>query len=273
MSSILKSSLQAILRPLIRYLIGQGYTYGMLSELLKVIYVQETIGHYQAAGGRGFTDSRLSLMTGIHRKEVKRLKEAFNKQDTPATLRTDVSIAARLVALWASSPDFCTDDGSPRELPMRAKDGIHFEALVKMARADMRPRAILDELERTGAVTINPQNGLLHLNRSAYVPDLPQDKLAFLGMNVADHLQCALDNLLPESPRLERAMYFNELPAEVIQAIRPQLEQMGSELLTRAYHTVSAAKAAHKHEPQSQKRYRLRLGVYYFDEPVQQDQE
>ncbi|MEY2336638.1 DUF6502 family protein, partial [Acidithiobacillus ferrianus] len=71
MNEVLKLAVLTILRPLVRYLIGQGWTYGALAEALKMVYVEETSQHYGKAAGRGLTDSRISLLTGIHRKEVK----------------------------------------------------------------------------------------------------------------------------------------------------------------------------------------------------------
>ncbi|MBU2807965.1 hypothetical protein HF285_06710, partial [Acidithiobacillus ferrooxidans F221] len=68
MNGVLKTAVLAILRPLVRYLIGQGWTYGALADTLKMVYVAEASKHYGETDGRPLTDSRVSLLTGIHRK-------------------------------------------------------------------------------------------------------------------------------------------------------------------------------------------------------------
>ncbi|MEB8536030.1 DUF6502 family protein, partial [Acidithiobacillus ferriphilus] len=74
MNEALKTAVLTILHPLVRYLIGQGWTYGALTDALKMVYVAEASRHYGKVTGRPLTDSRLSLLTGMHREEVKRLR-------------------------------------------------------------------------------------------------------------------------------------------------------------------------------------------------------
>ncbi len=78
-------------------LIGRGWTYPVLTELLKTVYVQEALGHH-GDDPPTMTDSRVSLLTGVHRHDVKRLRtEALDESYTPA-LRHDAGLAARVVA-------------------------------------------------------------------------------------------------------------------------------------------------------------------------------
>ena len=71
----LQTALVELLRPLVRYLIGHGWGYPALCELLKGLYVAEAATLDRASGRP--TDSRLSLRTGIHRREVKRLRKEW----------------------------------------------------------------------------------------------------------------------------------------------------------------------------------------------------
>nr|MBU2716502.1 hypothetical protein [Acidithiobacillus ferridurans]MBU2717532.1 hypothetical protein [Acidithiobacillus ferridurans] len=52
MNGVLKTAVLAILRPLVRYLIGQGWTYGALTDTLKMVYVAEASKHYGETAGR-----------------------------------------------------------------------------------------------------------------------------------------------------------------------------------------------------------------------------
>lgn len=265
----LKAALLAVLRPLVRYLVGQGCTYGTLADLLKMVYVGEAIRHYGSTGGRPLTDSRLTLMTGIHRKEVKRLREMLAESGMDIMLRADANIASKVVALWVSRSEFLSADKQPLALSMRATEGPDFETLTRLAKADMHPRAILDELVRAGVAQIDPSNGQIRLVRMAYVSDIPEDKLAFLGQNIGDHLQSGIHNLEQSPTFLERALYFDALPSESVDAIRPELERMGGDLLAQAHEMVSRAEGASATALKSDQR-RVRFGVYYYEDSVKE---
>lgn len=267
MQSAMKAALLAVLRPLVRYLVGQGCTYGTLVDLLKMVYVGEAIRHYGAPGGRPLTDSRLTLMTGIHRKEVKRLRELLAGSGMDSVLRADASVASKVVALWVSRPEYRGADQRPFALPMRAEQEPDFETLTRLAKADMRPRAILDELVRVGVARVDPEDGRIRLLRMAYVSDIEEDKLAFLGQNVGDHLQSAVHNLEHSPPFIERALFFDALPASVLDEVRPKLEQLGADALSQAHAQINLAETTGK-RPASSEQRRMRFGVYYFEDPV-----
>ncbi|AEM47163.1 conserved protein of unknown function [Acidithiobacillus ferrivorans] len=258
MNGVLKTAVLAILRPLIRYLIGQGWTYGALADALKMVYVAEAGQHYGEAAGRPLTDSRISLLTGIHRKEVKRLRLLLEEHGERPMLRHGANIAAQVVAAWVSMAEYTDPAGQPRPLPLRSEASPSFEGLARRVKADMRPRAILDELGRVGVT--QEQEGVVHLLRVAYISDLPEDQVAFLGENVGDHLRSAVHNLEGGEPFLERALYFDALPAAVLEEARPEIYRMSERLLREAHQRLNAAES-----PEGPQR-RLRLGVYYYEE-------
>ena len=258
MNGTLKTAVLAILRPLVRYLIGQGWTYGALAEVLKMVYVAEASQHYGEADGRTLTDSRVSLLTGIHRKEVKRLRLLLEEHGERPMLRHGANIAAQVVAAWVSMADYADPAGQPQPLPLRSEVSPSFEGLARRVKADMRPRAILDELGRVGVA--EEKEGVVRLLRHAYISALPEDRVAFLGENVGDHLRSAVHNLEGGEPFLERALYFDALPAAVLEEARPEIYRMSERLLREAHQRLSAAES-----PEGPRR-RLRLGVYYYEE-------
>ena len=258
MNGTLKTAVLAILRPLVRYLIGQGWNYGALAEALKMVYVAEASQHYGEADGRTLTDSRVSLLTGIHRKEVKRLRLLLEEHGERPMLRHGANIAAQVVAAWVSMADYADPAGQPQPLPLRSEASPSFEGLARRVKADMRPRAILDELGRVGVA--EEKEGIVRLLRHAYISALPEDRVAFLGENVGDHLRSAVHNLEGGEPFLERALYFDALPAAVLEEARPEIYRMSERLLREAHQRLSAAES-----PEGPRR-RLRLGVYYYEE-------
>src|ERR1044072_4765275 len=68
----LHAPLARLLRPLVRLCIRSGMTFPALAQLLRELFVN-VAEHDFALEGKEQTDSRVSLLTGIHRKEVARL--------------------------------------------------------------------------------------------------------------------------------------------------------------------------------------------------------
>ena len=271
MNTALKDALLALLRPLVRYLIGRGWTYPQLCELLKTAYVAEAEQHYgQGLPAAHVTDSRITLLTGIHRKDVKRLRGELSATASMPPLREEASLSVRVVSHWLGDPAYLDEQGRPLSLPFRAAGGAaSFERLARELKADMRARSILDELLRTRVVSESAA-GEVSLLRHGYVSALPEDKLAFLGANVGDHLLSALYNLEhAETPFFERAVYYDALPAEDLQRVLPAMLGWSDELLRRTNDQLMPLDREGVAQP-AQPLRRMRLGVYYYEEEAGQ---
>src|SRR5262245_40374757 len=66
-------ALRSLLRPLVRLLLAPRLPFTYVAELLKGAYV-EVATRELTLDDRPQTDSRVSLLTGVHRREVKRLR-------------------------------------------------------------------------------------------------------------------------------------------------------------------------------------------------------
>lgn len=270
MYDALKSAALSILRPFVRYLITQGWTYGALAELLKFVYVGEVIAVDERNGKPSPTDSRVSLLSGIHRKEVRRIREELQAGSGQIALRHGANMSAQVVAAWVACEAYRDAQGEPRVLPLRAAEPLpSFESLVRLVKADMRPRTVLDELLHAGVVELHEDD--VTLVRGGYVSDLPEDRLAFMGAHVGDHLRATVHNLEGSAPYLEQSVYFDDLPAMVVNEVRGELRTLGEQVLQDAYQrTARAEQAVRTAQPdeQSAGRMRLRLGIYYYEEDV-----
>ncbi len=124
----LHAPLARLLRPLVRLCIRSGMTFPALAQLLRELFVN-VAEHDFALEGKEQTDSRVSLLTGIHRKEVARLRGAGAPvHEAPATLSRTSAIIAR----WLAAPEFTDAKGEPLPLPRTAEDDApSFEQLVE----------------------------------------------------------------------------------------------------------------------------------------------
>jgi len=230
-AAALVRALRHLLQPLVRVLLRHQVTFPYLSALLKAVYVE--VGETELADEAGpASASRLSLFTGIHRKDIRRLRAEPSDGYAPPRA---VSLGARLVARWTASPEFLDRQGHPRSLPRSAEAaarGPCFDDLVASVSTDIRPRAVLDEWLRLGIVELDAQDRV-RLASDAFVPSKGFDEKAhYFGRNLHDHLAAAGHNLSGEgAPLLERSVYYDGLTEESVTELAELSEKLGMETL------------------------------------------
>ena len=257
----LQRPLARLLRPLVGLFIRCGITFPALCDLLRELYVN-VAEHDCALAGKMQTDSRVSLLTGIHRKEVARLRGAGAPVNVvPLAL----SRTSRIFARWLSAPDFT--DASGRPLPLaRVPDETgatpSFETLVASVTRDVRPRAVLDEWLDRGLVAIDAE-GRIVLTEAAFVPSGGSDQqLYYFGRNLHDHVAAAVANVLGEKPRfLERAVHYDGLSQALAEQLEARSRVIASEALTSANRTANAAC-----ETDAGGAWRWNFGIYVYTE-------
>jgi len=251
--------LARLLRPLVRLCIRAGMTFPALSQLLRELYVN--VAEYDfALPGKEQTDSRVSLLTGIHRKEVSRLRGAGAPVNAvPAA----VSRTGAVIARWLASPRFCDEAGAPLPLPRNA-DGASasFEELVSSVTRDVRPRAVLDEWLDRRIVTIDAEDRIV-LAEAAFIPQHGDDeKLYYFGRNLHDHVAAAAANVLGSKPAfLERSVHYDGLSAELAERLEARSRELALEMLQRINREAHAAS-----ETDRGGEHRWNCGVYVFRE-------
>lgn len=266
-AAILQPALARLLQPLVRTAIRAGLTFPALCDLLREVYVHVAEKDF-ALQGKEQTDSRISILTGIHRKEVRRLREAGAPiSPVPGT----VSRGSRIVAQWLAAPDFLDEAGRPRPLARNraGATGPSFDDLVESVTRDIRPRAILDEWLEQGLVSIDAAQ-CVHLETSAFIPAEDAESLAyFFGRNVGDHLAAASENLHGRNPAfLERAVHYSGLTDAQARALESHARGLAIEALQASnrqavFLTQPAAPAAPGTEPAD---WRWIFGVYLYRE-------
>lgn len=256
-----------LLRPLVRLLLRHQITYPQLTRLLKSIYLESAEAEL-AGDDKPPTASRLSLATGLHRKDIKRLRE---EPAPSATVPASVSLGTRLLLRWTESPEYCDAAGSPRALPRMPGEEHEetpdrsFEGLVRSVSTDIRARAVLDEWLRLGIARIDDDDRV-HLVTEAFVPRTGFDEKAhFFGRNLHDHLAAGVHNLLDEGPPLfERSVHYDGLSPASVAA----LSELASELGMSTLKTLNRrALALRRRDAQTGERSeRMNFGMYFLRE-------
>lgn len=256
----LQAPIARLLRPLVRLFVRSGITFPALCDLLRELYVN--VAEYDfALSGKEQTDSRVSLLTGIHRKEVRRLRGAGAPiSAAPASL----SRTSRIIARWLAAPDFTDAQKNPLPLP-RVTDrdgGPSFESLVASVTRDLRPRAVLDEWLDSKLATIDAE-GRVVLAEAAFVPRGGSDQqLYYFGRNLHDHVAAAVANVLGDEPRfIERAVHYDGLSNGLAERLERRSRELAMDVLQEANREAHAAC-----ETDEGGDYRWTFGVYVYRE-------
>ena len=247
------------MRPLVRLLVRHGVTYPAFVAALKRVFLDAATEEL-AARGMAETDSAVSLLSGVHRRDVRNLTRTPPPK-IRATRRNGapLSLVGEVVARWLGDAAYQDRRRRPRTLA-RAE----FDAMVAGVSSDVRGRAMLDELLRLGAVT-EGEDGIT-LASSGFAPRQGFVEMSeMFAANLADHAQAATANLQGESNFLEQAMYLDRITPASVQ----RLQRAAKDAWRRALPPVLAeaqacndADGADGKAPGSGQR--VRFGVYFY---------
>jgi hypothetical protein len=256
-----------LLRPLVRLLIEGGVTYPVLAELLRGLYVEVAAGELLTEP-RARTDSRISLLTGVHRKEIRRWRSESQASEAVPPVITRTS---QIIARWLSAPEYIGPEGQPRPLPRlpRPEGGPSFDSLVQSVTTDVRPRAVLDDWLNHGIVTVDAADRVL-LDTGAFVPRPGSaEQLFYFGRNLHDHLSAAATNVTSAGPApfIERAAHYDNLTPGTVALLQATGRDAAQRLLTefnrQALDLLETNDRELRSAPETPRR-RLNLGIYLF---------
>jgi hypothetical protein len=258
-----------LLRPLIRLLIEGGVTFPALADLLRNLYV-EVAARDLLQDPRARTDSRISLLTGVHRKEIRRWRSETGEAEAVPPVITRTS---QIIARWLRDAEYVDSEGKPRELPRlpRPEGGPSFESLVQSVTSDVRPRAVLDDWLNHGIVTVDADDRVV-LNTAAFVPRPGSaEQLFYFGRNLHDHLSAVAANVTASGPApyVERAAHYDNLSPETAARLEALGREAAQRLLTefnrQALDLLDANDRELERAPETPRR-RVNFGLYLFVE-------
>ncbi len=211
--------------------------------------------------GRPTNVSRVALLTGLARRDVRRLRDS----DSTATGRAvDESLnhASRVLTGWHLDPDFLDEHGEPKDLPARGPSPS-FEVLLKRYAGDIPVTALVKELIRSGSIK-RLSEGRFRALRRFYMPRASDDQaVERAGSVLADLVDTVEFNLSrkPRQPsRFEGRAQNRQIDPSNLPAFRAFVEREGQGFLERvddwlsSHETPSAAG--------SNSAIRLGVGVY-----------
>jgi hypothetical protein len=253
------------LRPIVRRLLEMGVPFGALEISLRELFVQVAESELAVAARRQ-TDSRIALVTGINRKEVKRIRSAKPQRKAPQSF--SINQATSLISRWRSDPETTDQRGKPLPLPYRAARGASFMKLARKLTGDLAPGVLLKELVRSGAVELRGKNVVL-LREDTYVPKVAKSGIQILGEDAPELIETILRNIFAEGHErlLQRKVYYDNLGSEAADRIRTEIRGQGERFLRRIDRLLSRYdRDRNPRAPGGDRRYAA-LGIYFLESP------
>lgn len=216
--------LAAILKSFSKILIKNNIPLSSSVEILKRALVETAIE------GERTTDSQISLKTGVHRKDVKRLRAAIRDGVVEGS---PIKGLARVLSVWANDAPFQESDGRPRVLPRKSATGHPgFDDLIRASKVDLAPPTVLAELEAQALVKIHDDGGI-ELLSATFAAQSGEAALKAFEATVTDHVRIAANNVLspPGAPRqFDQVLRYSHLSAQSVEALEKEARR-----LARAY--------------------------------------
>lgn len=226
--SALLAVLQQLLCPLAELCLAKGISIQAAEEVLRRAYIQAAVDACADQGSARLT-SRISTMTGLTRREVARLQsDDIPVQPQIRTVATDV------LTYWASQSDYVNKKGLPIRLP-RTGESPSFEALAASVTKDVHPKSILADMVRLGLVTHNERSDTVSVVHDIFVPNSDWPRMVgFMGVNVGDHLQASVENVLHGGNRhFEQSLLADELSEESLNTAKAMITGQWRDLMTQ----------------------------------------
>jgi len=264
-----EQAVKALFKRLARVAIETGVTAPVAHRLMKEALV-ESAEELFTLDGKRLTDSRISVLTGVHRKDIRAFRdESIAKGRDEAVSKP--SVLSTVIGRWVADPEYAGADGERRTLPRQADEGPSFDDLVEQITSDVRPRTVLDELIRKGAVVLDSKTDMITLTETALIGGASlDDGLYFLERNVGDHIAAVAENMLADAgtpPMVERAVFYNQLTTEAVDSLQALSREKGVALLEDINRVALEYQTDSKDADEANERFRF--GIYFYREEPQ----
>ena len=258
-------ALLVAIRPLAKALLRVGIGYREFAEISKSAFVDVATSGY-GIRGRPTNISRVAVMTGLTRKEVRRLRNKSESGD-----ETDIGRPMPMASIlhrWFTEVAFLDNNGKPLDLEFDEGPNS-FSSLVRKFGGDIPPGAMRTELKRINAVEVTDAGKLRVLKRNVSGREVNErlaDGLEFLFYPTA----LALAHNAGLQPNEDSWVMRTASTSSVNGSDVLRLKRISTDRLTEFVGSIddlfAAYETLHDHGPSESSEKALGISVIYFEE-------
>ncbi len=224
--------LRIIMKPIMRFCLRHSLRIQDVLEAAKIALIDVAREDIEAAGQK-VNVSRLSVTTGLHRRDVMRI---YRDEDI---ISEPQGMISRIIGQWQSDKRFTTKAKKPRVLTADG-DNSEFYKLIRLVSNDVHPGTVMFELERGGIIERVPRG--VRLAVSAYVPkNDPEEGFILLAQDTEDLIDAVEENIFKpqDVPNLHVRTEYDRISEDAVPKIRDWLLAEGSAFHARARKFIS----------------------------------
>lgn len=254
-----------VMRPIVRILLRYGIGYREFLEVTKTAYVDVASSDF-GLRGRPTNISRVAVMTGLTRKEVKRLRDRIESGESRITVKT--TPLADVLHHWHAQADFTDQHGRPLDLAFSG-DSPSFSDLVKRFGGDIPAGAMRTEMKRVGVIEEDEQ-GVLRVTNRTFSSDSDHERLITSVVQGAypllSNISHNTDSERTEPTWANRMAYTKSIRREDA----GQLKRVAKDRIVEFAESIDdifiAYEALHEGNKPSGDGDAIAVGVFYFEE-------
>jgi hypothetical protein len=261
--ALVMSSCRALLQPVARLLLKSGVTWKEFAELSRQTFVEVATGEF-GLRGRPTNVSRVAILTGLARREVRKQQQAASVE--PQAVAGYMSKAARVLSGWHHDPEFLDDQGRARVLALDGEGATFAELVRRYGGGDIPAGALLKELQLARAIERGADDTVRALTR-VYLPRRMDEGQIRLWGSVLQDVGSTLEHNLTRdartAPRFERRALSVLVDKRTVPAFKQFLEREGQAFLERLDDWLTLHQVSEEAKDEA---VRLGAGVYHIED-------
>ncbi|HKE44517.1 MAG TPA: DUF6502 family protein [Steroidobacteraceae bacterium] len=262
LKALILTSCRTLLVPIARLLLKSGVTWKEFCEVARRTFVHVATAEF-GIRGRPTNVSRVAILTGMTRREVRRQRDLLESDPQPEA--GYMSKASRVLSGWHQDRDFIDANSEPRALEIDA-GGLSFAELARRYGGDIPPGALLKELQSGDAIERLP-DGRIRATKRVFLPRQMEPAQVRLWASALLDMGTTLEHNLTRdkvnAPRFERRALSLRVDRRALPAFRQFLENEGQAFLERIDEWLTQHQAGAE---DAESAIRLGAGVYHIEE-------
>lgn len=213
--------LKLLLKPVIRFCLKKNLKIQDLVEAIKVAFVEVSADDMEKEGVE-INFSRISVMSGMQRREVRRLYTENPK------IKKDTNLLHRVLNQWGIDPKFCGKNKKARTLELEGMSSEFIELVLSVSK-DLNPYTVLFELERIGA--IKRDGSKVKMISDVYIPENLLDKYELLSTDSDNLISSVNENIFEDlgQKNLHITTFYDNIRADKVEEIKSWFLNKGTQ--------------------------------------------
>lgn len=261
-------------RPIARFCLKNSIKVQPAIEALKESFIIEAKNTLSTSDTKANV-SRVSIITGLHRRDVTRLIDENNIVRPKRDTFLGQSILVRVIGQWLNDERFLNEKKQPKVLSTEGNNS-EFAELCSSISKDINSGTILFELQRIKAIEFNNKNAKLIINIYSPKDANVEESIDILTADVGDLIDAAAENIFDQSkiPNLHIKTEYDNIPVKYLDEIKKWAIEVGNKFHQEAREFLSKYdRDINKKVSSEEGRARVSIGTFSYQETVDNGEE